>query len=63
VNPSPWPAACMFGALFGLLALLAVALFENIRARRNEEQVETDSMMRRGFRAAKRMGLLRDDVQ
>jgi hypothetical protein len=59
---SPWP-----GAIACVLVLLALGsaiatLVQHLRARRNEKQIEAERVMRRGFRAAARLGWLNDDT-
>lgn len=49
----------LFFGLFWLASLIA----DYWRAKRNLDQVRGEQLMRRGFKEAKRLGLLPDDLQ
>lgn len=54
---------CMVVALAGLALLAAVQIYRAWRARRNEQQLRMEQILRRGFPIARRKGWLPEDLQ
>jgi hypothetical protein len=60
---SPWPGACACVLLLFALIAAVLMIVEAVRGRRNDKQIDAERALRRGFRAADRMGWLPDDCQ
>jgi threonine/homoserine efflux transporter RhtA len=58
-----WPAWFVVAVLVFFAVLLLCAAWEWWRARRNEQQLETEIRARRGCKALKRMGWTPEDLQ